>query len=274
MIKIFLTIRNRLSITKKCIEAIKRHSTIKHQIYIYDNLTNYKLKEHWEYLYNLFRLGLVSQVTFNSTDSTFNAFSKAVASNQFGYLHMNDPMWNTYDFLVILDNDIIVFPGWDSIILSAWEELKKRSMYEQIHIITFLPGGITMRKQVPFKICDREVQVGRCSGSGFWCVKNSFFKDIGYLDIKTLVGHDKRHDSSYWNLLERKSRGKEYVLGIGGKPPLCFHCGGIAGSICNTLSRNKSKPEKYELIKFKESEEKIDSMSFDEFMSYVRGMIK
>ena len=54
MIKIFLTVRNRLAITKKCIQAIHKHSTMPYQLYVYNNQTNYKLDEHFEYFYELF----------------------------------------------------------------------------------------------------------------------------------------------------------------------------------------------------------------------------
>ncbi len=55
MYKIMLTVRNRLSVTKKAIHALKYHSKIPHQIYIYDNLTNYKLDEHFydKYIINV-----------------------------------------------------------------------------------------------------------------------------------------------------------------------------------------------------------------------------
>ena len=83
MIKIFLTVRNRLAITKKCIKAIQKHSTMPYQLYVYDNQTNHRLKEHFEYFADLYEKGLVSQVTFNTNASTFNAFSKAASNNMF-----------------------------------------------------------------------------------------------------------------------------------------------------------------------------------------------
>jgi len=49
MIKICLTVRNRLALTKKCLLSLKKHSVVPHQIYVYDNLTNYKLDEHFEF---------------------------------------------------------------------------------------------------------------------------------------------------------------------------------------------------------------------------------
>ena len=106
MIKIFMTVRNRLAITKKCIAAIQKHSTIPYQLYVYDNQTNYKLDEHFKYFSKLYNKGLVTQVVFNTNASTFNAFSKAASCNMFGLLHQQDPEKNKYSFLLILDNDI------------------------------------------------------------------------------------------------------------------------------------------------------------------------
>lgn len=266
MIKICLTVRNRLAITKKCIEALKKHSTLDHQIYVYDNLTNYRIKEHHEYFYNLLKHGLVSQVTFNTQSSTFNAFSKAVSSNQFGCNHMMDPNWPKYEFLTFLDNDIIVLPNWDKKILSAWNYINTKKL-NNVHIVGQCPGGITKRKALPDKVNGITLKIGKQSGSGFWNVRTSFFKDIGYLDLKKLVGHDKRHDSSYWQIMEKVNNGKEYIIGL--EDLLCIHCGGLAGSICNTLTRNRDNNQRYELIKFKDAEEKIEKTSFQDFIKQI-----
>ena len=47
MIKIFLTVRNRLAITAKCITALHKFSELEHQIYVYDNNTTHMLDEHF-----------------------------------------------------------------------------------------------------------------------------------------------------------------------------------------------------------------------------------
>ena len=47
MYKIFLSVRNRLSMTMKCLTALRKHSVLEHQIYVYDNCTNSKIKEHF-----------------------------------------------------------------------------------------------------------------------------------------------------------------------------------------------------------------------------------
>jgi len=275
MIKIFISVRNRLEITKKCIEALERHSVIPHDIYIYDNSTNYRLREHWEYFYNLYKNGLIVQCIFNTDISTFNAFSKAVSCNQFGQTHMLDPKWNQCDFLTILDNDIIVMPGWDEIIKKTWKEVRNdNNLKNKIKIIGQSPGGIKGSK-FDKKIAGYDIRIGKYGGSGFWTVQSDFFKTIGFLDLTKLVGHNKRHDSQYWELLEKINKGEPYILGIDKK--LCIHCGKISGSICNTLTRNKLNKNKLDLVKFEDAEKNIESMNFNEFMKFIendKSMIK
>ena len=116
MIKIFMTVRDRLAITKKTIEALYTNTKLPFQLYVYNNSTESRVKEHFEYFYKLYKSDLITQLTFNTDESTFNAFSKAAACNQFGRTHMDDPNWKDYDFLLFLDNDIVVLPGWDEIL--------------------------------------------------------------------------------------------------------------------------------------------------------------
>jgi len=271
MIKIFLSVRNRLAITKKCIEALERHSAIPHDIYIYDNCTNYRVREHFEFAYNLYKHGLVTQYIFNTQRSTFNAFSKAVASNQFGTNHMQDPKWKSCDFLTILDNDIIVLPGWDITINKAWKDVHKYGLDKQVRIIAQSPGGVK-GKQYKDKIADVDARFGKLGGSGFWNVSTSFFRDIGYLDITKLVGHNKRHDQQYWALMERVNKGKPYIIGLNKK--LCIHCGNIAGSVCNKLTKHRGQKNQLDSIKFEDAEKKIDEMSFGEFMKTIQNSSK
>jgi hypothetical protein len=265
MYKIMLTVRNRLAITTKCLTALKRHSSIQHQIYIFENLTNFQTDEHFLYWSMLYQKGLISQVTFNTKESTFNAFSKAVSCNQFGLLHEMDPEKDKCDFLVFLDNDMIVEKNWDVAIKKAWEDVNKLK-WNNIKVITQLPGGIMKKKDVPEKIAGFSARTGISGGSGFWTVRPNFFIDVGYLPINRLIGVNKKHDQTYWTIMANLTKNKDYILGLEAK--LAMHCGGnIAGSVCNVLTKNKNVKEKNlnELIKFEASEKRIDSLSFDEF---------
>ncbi len=268
MIKIMVTVRNRLAITKKCIEAICRHTTIPFQLFVYDNNTNYLVKEHFEYWQSLYEKKILTQLVFTTEQSTFKAFSKAVASNLFGLQHENDPDKDKYAFLLMLDNDVIVLPKWDENVKQAWKHVHKNGM-GNVKIIGQLPGGIKSIKDKIFFGKDLDGVSGSLGGSGFWTVRNNFFKDVGFLNLKNLVGHAKKHDQEYWALLSKKTNGKPYIVGL--KTKLAVHCGPMAGSVCNILTRNRENPKKEDLIKFEEFEARIDKMSFEEFYEEVKN---
>jgi cellulose synthase/poly-beta-1,6-N-acetylglucosamine synthase-like glycosyltransferase len=239
------------------------------EIYVYDNLTSEQINEHFLYWSLLYQKGIVHQITFNTKESTFNAFSKATSSNCFGFNHEQDPNKDNVDFLVFLDNDIIIAQqGWDKIIKNAWADIKKYNM-TNIKIIGQLPGGIKSKKEISEKIGGFRAKSGLFGGSGFWTVKNNFFRDIGYLNVKDLVGHNKKHDQLYWGKLGSVTNGHDYILGLDVK--LVIHTGSMAGSVCNTLTRNKGLKQRNveELIKFEEAEKAIDSLSFDDFFKII-----
>lgn len=265
MVKILLTVRNRLAMTEKCIEALKRHSSIPHQIYVYDNSTTYLLEEHFDFFSSLFKKGAIAQVTFTSDATTFNAFSKAVASNMFGLQHEQDPQKDNCSFLLFLDNDIIVTPGWDEKLRISWKFVNKSNLHN-IKVVGQLPGGIKDRKE-EVDIGEMKGRLGRLGGSALWSVRPNFFREVGFLPIKNLVGLHKQHDQMYWRLLEKCSGGKPYIMGINQK--LGIHCGKFAGSVCNRLTRMQRDPKKLSFIQFEESEEKIRGLTFEQFYNQV-----
>lgn len=261
MIKIFLTVRNRLGITIKCLEAIKRHTNNPHQIYIYNNQTNFKVEDHFKFFCKLYANNLITQVTFNTNDSTFNAFSKATSCNMFGLQHEQDPKKDECDFILMLDNDIILTPGWDDIVLKGWRYIQKNKL-NHIKVIGQLPGGIKSKIEEHKISADLTGRAGHLGGSGLWTVRSNFFTEVGYLDLRQLVGQNKRHDQLYWQLLQKASPGKPYIMGLNKK--LGVHCGSMCGSVCNTLTRNRNKV-KGDCINFEESDNLIRNMTFDDF---------
>jgi len=272
MIKIFMSVRNRLGITKKCIEGLKTHSKLPHEIYVYDNQSNYRVEEHFSYFSDLYQRGEIAQVTFTTYASTFNAFSKASACNFFGLQHEQDPKKDSYDFLLFLDNDIIVTPGWDALLKRAWNFVKAKKM-KQVRVIGQLPGGIKNvdHTEIPVEESKLTAKVGKLGGSGLWSVKPSFFRDVGFLNLQQLVGHDKKHDQMYWRLMEQANKGKPYIMGLNQK--LGIHCGRDAGSVCNRLTANKNNKKREELIKFPKADKKIEEQDFETFYSHIRDNI-
>lgn len=269
MIKIFITVRNRLAITKKCIHALKTHSVIPHSIYVYNNATNYLIENHFAYFCKMYKEGYIDQVCFTTEKSTFKAFSKASTCNFFGKQHELDPNKDKYKFLVMLDNDIIVTPEWDKKLLSAWEYIQTNKV-NHIKVIGQLPGGIKNKTSTAYKITDEiNGKDGKNGGSGLWSVRPDFFSDVGFLDLPRLVNLHKKHDQLYWILLERASKGKPYILGLDHK--LGIHCGKSSGSVCNTLTRNIKNSNKNELIKFEQTEKEISDMSFEDFYTKIEN---
>jgi len=268
MIKIFLSVRNRIGITIKCLEAIKRHTKSPYQIYVYDNQTNYLLEEHFKYFHKLYAKGLITQVTFNTDESTFNAFSKASSCNMFGLQHEQDPKKNDYDFLVILDNDIIVTPGWDKYLKKGWDYITRKKI-DRIKVIGQLPGGIKSKVEQHKIEADLIGRAGVLGGSGLWSVRPNFFTDVGLLPLNQLVGQSKRHDQLYWQLLAKSTQNKPYIMGLDKK--LGIHCGKMAGSICNVLTRQTPKNKNLDAITFKEGDEIIKKMDFNTFFDAIQN---
>lgn len=270
MIKIFLTCRNRLAITKKCIESIRRHTKTPYQLYVFDNQTNYKFGEHASYLLNLFQKGIITQLIFNSDTSTFNAFSKASACNQFGTYHQQDPEKNEYEFLLMLDNDIILTPGWDKKISITWNFVKRYNL-NNVKVVGQYPGGIKGKKEL-VEISNKKQnikfngRIGKLGGSGLWSVKPNFFTEVGLLDLKQLVRQNKKHDQLYWRLLETSAKGRSYILGIQEK--LGIHCGSMTGSVCNVLT-NRKISDPLEQIKFTTIDKQIDNYNFEDFYNKI-----
>jgi len=215
----------------------------------------------------MYQKGIISQVVFNTKDSTFFAFSKAVACNQFGLMHEMDPQKDSYDFLLILDNDIILMPKWDKTLKKCWDHVNANKL-KDIKVIGQLPGGIKHASEFPGGISGFRAKLGKLGGSGLWSVRTNFFRDIGYLPVQKLIGRDKMHDQTYWRLMDMSTGGKPYILGVDKK--LGVHCGKLAGSICNILTNKKHSKNKEEVIKFKEAEEKLEKLSFDEFFEVIK----
>lgn len=268
MIKIMMTIRNRLAISIKCIQALHKHTTSPFQLYVYDNLTTYRTSKHFEYFSELYQRGLITQILFGTKESTFDAFSKATSSNMFGLQHEQDPNKDQYEFLLFLDNDVIPVPKWDKVVRKAWKDVTSLKL-KNVKVISQHPGGIKEKVMLPETLAGHPAIIGKLGGSGFWAVRTNFFRDVGFIDLRKLVGVDKRHDQEYWRLMDISTGGEKYIVGL--KVKLGIHTGRLSGSICNVLIRNRKHPNREQMIRFEEAEKRIDSMKFDEFYKMIEN---
>ena len=267
MLKILVSVRNRLGISKKCIQSIERNAVEDYQIFVYNNLTNYRLDDHIKYFGNLYKEGRIAQVTFNSKDSTFNAFSKAVSSNMFGLQHEQDPDKDKTEHLMILDNDIVIIhKKFDKLLRKCWQDVKKKKL-NNVKIIGQKPGGIKGCKTIiEGGLCGIEARIGKLGGSGLWHICSDFYRDVGFLDLKKLQGQNKKHDQMTWQLCEKATNGEPYIIAL--KTKIGIHCGKIAGSVCNPLSKMNPK-DALEKIKWSKADKEIEAMTYDNFINMI-----
>jgi hypothetical protein len=141
-----------------------------------------------------------------------------------------------------------------------------------IKVIGQLPGGIKSKIEEHRIAGDLLGRAGHLGGSGLWSVRTNFFTDVGYLDLKQLIGQHKRHDQLYWQLLQKATGGKPYIMGLDKK--LGIHCGKLCGSVCNTLTRQRGKVKSLDCINFSESDEDIKKMDFDTFFQKIQNDTK
>jgi len=263
LIKIFLTCRNRFHLTRFCIQALYKFTHQPFQLYVYDNLTDYLVRDHWGFFCSLYEKGLITKYVANTRHSTFGCFSKAVAWNEFGHIHMMDPLWDTTDFLLCLDNDILVTDGWDLVVSSIWSSLKESEWYKYIHVVTQWYGSKLGQKNKT-ELNGYTCHLGTHTGSGFWAVKPTFFLDVGFLDITKFIGLNKKHDQFYWQMMLEKNQGLPYICGV--EHMLFYNCGWWGTkSLCNTLTVCPDSD-----VSFSEEEDKLSQMTFSEFYSAVQ----
>jgi len=222
----------------------------------------HQLDRHFGFYHTLLKQKLVHQVTFNTTESTFNAFSKAISLNAFGQNHEQDPEKNKCEMLVTLDNDVIVMPGWDQILREAWYEIERLKIPHVYAITQQLGGAVKYGKWLERKIAGYKAYHGKLGGSCLWSSRSNFYEKVGLLDVKPLVGFNKKHDQHYWVKMETLSNGAPYILGL--DAPLLLRGGPIAGSVCNVIGFGAPK-HKLEQVRYENQDAAIDSKSFNEF---------
>lgn len=260
-IAIFLSVRNRLAVTKKCIEALYKYTTCPFHLYVYDNCTTYKVAEHFKYFGDLYVENKITKYTVNTLESTYYAFSKAVAFNDFGHTIQQNPIKNRYDYYVCLDNDIIIRKeGWNDVFKDLWKAVACTEELDSIRVLAQFPGGTTVHQKGT--IDDYKVNLGFASGSGFWAIRSDFFDTIGFLNLAELVGHNKKHDQLYWKKMRAYNSNAPYVLAV--EELLAVHFDNYKDynslSICLPTQDDPSMTVVHEDV-----EEEIAAMTFEDF---------
>lgn len=265
-IAVFMTVRNRLSLSEKCIEALYKNTSSDIHLFVFDNCTTHNIDGHFTYFSYLYKQGKLQKYVVNTLISTFNAFSKAMSFNEFGVYIESLPDKSIYDFLLCLDNDmILVEKDWDLIIKEAMEATSKK--IPTLEIWAQYPGGCSGHDYtIPIKGQDTTIRLGINSGSGFWCIKPDFFSRVGLIEPELLVGINKRHDIELWSKLNELHKGKPYVCAI--KIPMALHFSYFNGKDLSICKPTRNDPSK-EIIHH-DVEKLVNSMSYEEFIEFIK----
>lgn len=283
-LNVCLTARDRMILTRKCIESIHTHSSHfrKINIYVFDNLSHVT-SERLLVFNNLLRENKICYYSYDTNISTFNCFPKTVIFRRWiDMMMLNEEMRleksidiNIKQMYLLSDNDMIYGPEWDTYFISALDNVHRYD--KNIKYLVKHPGGVPKairdksRKYRIDNIFNRPENFEiMCSnfggGSGCWVMNNSMLKHLRWnsKDLIKTYNKFKQHDSITWKKLTLEHGNVNYVCGVipnePEKNPLIIHMGPVIGSMCNSLNSGKYNKDKNS---FEEKEREIISLEDD-----------
>ena len=260
MIKVFLSVRNRLGLTKQCLEALRRYTKAPLEIYVFDNLTEPRLlAEHAAFFADKILRGEIAQYVINTAASTHGSFSLCAAATQFADQYARDAR-GTCKMILQLDNDVIVEGGWDSSVRLIWDAVKKAGIDTVQYVSPFVWGS----HKTDVMVGEVPVCVGLMGGSAFMAMQPDFYSTIGMPEPRLLRGKCKGYDRWLgWHIEAKIPESYAATADL----PLATHCGPLVASICNRLHNGEEaySPE------IEEHDRAIGEMSFEDFREMVAG---
>lgn len=256
-----LTTRDRPILTQKTIESLHVNSTqfCAINIYVFDNYSDPTI-ERFGIFSNLLQSNKICYYSYDTKISSGNCFPKIPAHRRWRDMMLtnrtirlrNKIDLNIEDFYLLIDNDMLVGPGWDEYFISVSKLIESR--FPTIHFIIKWPGGVsrTAQKQADkIQLANvfnsREKIMAGISGaggsSGFWFMTHNMLSLFEWSPewIMKTYNRFKQHDTLAWALIRSKHGvNAKYVAGVippnEEENPLVIHLGGKAGSICNALT--------------------------------------
>lgn len=201
---IFMTVRNRAYVTRQTLEDLRRNSGRAFDLHLYDDRSEEDLPGLWEIYGNLVESGQVSNLVMNRRIPSGVPWGKSYALRQFlASTEATIPAENR-QFVVILDNDVELRPGWLSTCVetlldseSIARNLTVASPWDDPHYPRFGTACIG----------GRVVHIQREHGAACWVTRWGFFKRHGLPDL-THLGHG--HEEA-WYVFAMRRNGESFV---------------------------------------------------------------
>lgn len=273
-LSVMIPVRDRLVLTKKCIESILLNSEEFNEvsIYVFDNKSDID-SDRFNYFQTLLQQNKICYYSYDTNKSCYNCFGKAVTFKRWVSMMEEDmevrklvcdsSIKHCEQYYMLIDNDFIVGPGWSKPLISSAKFL--RSRYPQLHYIVPFPGGTPERFRANKEVIEidnvynnEKIKVhfaNRGGSSGLWFTWYEGLVNLkwDFLSMAHTYNADKRHDSETWNYIRRTKGDINYVSCIETPNPVALHIGPLTGSICNFLTKNTYLENK-DIIQIREKE--------------------
>lgn len=285
VLNVCIVCRDRLTLTAKTINSILQSSSVFSEINIscFDNYSEL-VPERMEFFYNLLKNEKIKYYSYEKAYSTANCFPKVVCFNR--WIDIMNLKYNIEDidskkeFYLLIDNDMILMPEWDTYFLSLFEMENSDRFLKDIHFVCPYPSGIVSKNidsnnipQSPqFRKFDLKnnynsdkfkfITSNGGGASGFWFMNHKMLNSVkwDYGDIIEVKGRFKRQDKNTWKIIKRKNGNYMHYVGTieqQSKLPLIIHLGGgiTDGSICTKAHNNKYCKDASKKLSEEEKEE-------------------
>lgn len=258
-LNVFITTRDRLNLTRLCIESI--HQNTEHfdevHVYISDTMSSQTIKARRDMFQQFLEKKYIVNYTYSTIESDSHCFTKAINFNKWlQNMELKRIVDSNFDvdltnYYVLLDNDMIVKKNWLGPYMSVWEEMSPKT--PALQYLCQHPGGCSVRSGTPVIVQDKTEEKNPCEvflsgggGSGFWffgerSLKTLQWRPHDYKLVKFVANSD---DTTTWKKL-REEYGGGYSASVKMKNPRVMHMGKVFGSIVNALRQKNYAEENY-----------------------------
>lgn len=272
---VIIPCRDRLILTKKCIDSIRFNTKLFNEIiiYVFDNNSNLNI-DRLSVFQKLLKENKIQYYSYDTDSTMFNCFGKSVVFQR--WIDMMKIQKEFRDskkldegveqYYMLVDNDFIFGPEWDSYFITSAKYINDYN--KQTHFIVKYPSGIPSRK-IDFSesktlenfFNNRKYKLHFSSNggsSGMWFMTYDMLLNLkwNYNHFNMTYNVNKRHDTGTWTIIKKEKGRIKYVTAL--DPPdderLILHLGKITGSLCNKLQLKQYNESERERI---ENNEKI-----------------
>ncbi len=218
-VKLFVSVRDRLDITKQTIDDLHNGGEPV-DIFVFDDSSSVDRAAVFNYYAQATNDGKISMVVANTEGTTGGyPWGKSVMIAQFAKLMELHGSDNNDAIYGIIDNDQRFAPGWLTIMRSLLEAAEER-WHDRVAVVS--PRTEAVHKTIASTVLNnKKVELKYCVGACSWLFRPTFFTRYGLPDLywqaDSACGHAGAEDWYYSSIFEKLHH---YIVAL--KTPLAF----------------------------------------------------